>query len=65
MINILLLFSSSFLQARYRAHSKRRYSMPTQSFVPSYPVNNNNNNIYADNDDTYGTNLDNSQIDSK
>ncbi len=61
MINILLLFSSSFLQARYRAHSKRRYSMSTQSFVPSFPINNNNNNnMYADSDDTHGRHNDES-----
>lgn len=68
MINILLLFSSSFLQARYRANSKRRFSMPTQSFIPSISFNdnnnNNNNNIYADNDDTQGTNDDKYLIDT-
>ena len=63
IINILLLFSSSFLQARYRANSKRRYSMSTQSFVPSFPFN--DNNIYADNDDTNGINNEDSWIDSK
>ena len=60
IINILLLLSSSFLQARYRAHSKRRYSMSTQPFIPSYPTNDNKHNIYADSDDIHGTNNGNS-----
>jgi hypothetical protein len=65
IINILLLFSSSVLQARYRAHSKRRYSISTQSLVPTFPLNdNNNNNIYADSDNTYGINNDNAYVDS-
>jgi len=65
MINIILLFSSSFLQARYRAHSKRRYSTSTESFVPSILLDdNNNNNIYADSDIRHGINNENSWIDS-
>jgi hypothetical protein len=47
-MTILLLWSSSLLQARYRAQSKRRYSMPSQPLVPSYPLN--DNNLYADAD---------------
>jgi hypothetical protein len=62
IINILLLVSSSFLQARYRAHSKRRYPTATQSFVPTFPLN--DNNIYADSDAIHGTNNEDSWIDS-
>jgi len=63
IINILLILSSSFLQARYRAHSKRRYSTPTQSFVPSFPLNDHTNYIYAESDDIRGSNED-SWVDS-
>ncbi|CAF0748243.1 unnamed protein product [Rotaria sordida] len=65
IINIILLLSPSFLQARYRAQSKRRYSMSTQSFVPTLSSNNiNNNNIYADADELQGKTNDNYWIDS-
>jgi len=38
IINIILLFSSaSFLQAHFRAPSKRRYPVPNVPFVPSPP----------------------------
>ncbi|CAF2420985.1 unnamed protein product [Rotaria sp. Silwood2] len=65
IINIILLLSPSFLQARYRAQSKRRYSMSAHSFVPPFPSNNNNNNnIYGDGDELQGKNNDDSWIDS-
>lgn len=62
IINILLLFSTPFLQARYRAASKRRYPMPTQSFVPPYPIN--DNNLYVESDEPHGTNHDNSWMET-
>ena len=63
IINILLLLSSSFVQARYRAHSKRRYTISTQSFVPSFPLY--NNNLYADSaDDQHRTNNEQSWIET-
>ncbi|CAF1229129.1 unnamed protein product [Rotaria magnacalcarata] len=73
IINILLLLSSSLIQARYRAQTKRRYSMSNPSFVPPFPFNNNNNNhnnhnsnnnVYVDGDELQGKPNEESLMDS-
>ena len=63
IINILLLFSTSFLQARYRAASKRRYPVPTQTFLPPYPMDN-TNDLYVENDDSHGIHREDSWIET-
>ncbi|CAF3632488.1 unnamed protein product [Rotaria sordida] len=51
ILNITLLLSSSFVQARFRINSKRRYSMSTIPFIPpSFPFD--NNSIFNLNDDS-------------
>ena len=62
IINILLLLSSSLLQARFRAHSKRRIPMPSQTFVRSFPSD--DNNIYPDADELHGSNNEESSMDT-
>jgi hypothetical protein len=51
IIILILLISPSFLKARSRADSKRRYSVPTVPFVPPPP-------FPFDDDIVYGSNVD-------
>jgi hypothetical protein len=51
ILNILLLLSSPFLQARFRANSKRRYSTATKYFVPP-PLPSDDNSIYPPDGDS-------------
>ena len=45
IIYLSLLFASSSIDARYRAHPKRRYSVPISSFTSNIPSNNQPMNI--------------------
>ncbi|CAF0879586.1 unnamed protein product [Adineta steineri] len=62
IINVLLLLSSTHLQARFRAHSKRRYAISAQSFLPSFPPS--NNNLHVDAGERHETNDEQSWVET-
>ncbi len=51
ILNIILLLSSPFLQARFRANSKRRYSTATKYFLPP-PLPSDDNSLYPSDGDS-------------